>query len=217
MNRLQDCDDERGLSPEEETVQQTRASGVREAGRGSWARRRRKELLELPDQLDSKIAELTTVVEQEANQRSEAVRSRCWSHQTALSVVEFDDADHAGFHHRARLFSWDAPCDGPGPRYCRNDDCEPPAKRPLCGFDWVTVGSWSHDHDFRRGLGHHLVRSRDSTKNWPHHGIVCWPHVNSSGNSKSVRNYALDYRNIHIFAAETTYAFPRTPRLHSQS
>jgi transposase len=39
-----------------------------------WASRRRKELLELLDQLDPKIAELTAVVEQEANQRSEVVR-----------------------------------------------------------------------------------------------------------------------------------------------
>src|SRR5690242_10758067 len=148
----------------------------------------------------TKDCRLTTVVEQDANQRSEAVGSRCWRRQTALSVVEFDDADHAGFHHRARLFSWDAPRDGSGPRHCRNDDREPPTKRPLCGLDWVTLGSWSHDYDFRCRFGHHLVRSRNSAKNWPDHGIVCWPHVNSSGNSKSVWNYALDYGNIYAFA-----------------
>jgi len=34
-----------------------------------WASRRRKELLELLDQLDPKIVELTAAVEQEANQR----------------------------------------------------------------------------------------------------------------------------------------------------
>jgi transposase len=39
-----------------------------------WASRRRKELLELLDQLDPKTAELTAAVEQEANQRSEVVR-----------------------------------------------------------------------------------------------------------------------------------------------
>jgi len=39
-----------------------------------WASRRRKELLELLDQLDPKIAELTTAVEQEANQRPEVLR-----------------------------------------------------------------------------------------------------------------------------------------------
>ena len=39
-----------------------------------WASRRRKELLELLDQLDPKIAELTTAVEQEAHQRPEVLR-----------------------------------------------------------------------------------------------------------------------------------------------
>jgi transposase len=39
-----------------------------------WASRRRKELLELLDQLDPKIAELTAAVEQEANQRPEVLR-----------------------------------------------------------------------------------------------------------------------------------------------
>jgi transposase len=39
-----------------------------------WASRRRKELLELLDQLDPKIAELTVAVEQEANQRPEVLR-----------------------------------------------------------------------------------------------------------------------------------------------
>jgi transposase len=39
-----------------------------------WASRRRKELLELLDQLDPKIAELTTAVEQEARQRPEVLR-----------------------------------------------------------------------------------------------------------------------------------------------
>ena len=39
-----------------------------------WASRRRKELLELLDQLDPKIAELTTAVEREAQQRPGVVR-----------------------------------------------------------------------------------------------------------------------------------------------
>src|SRR5580704_1587228 len=39
-----------------------------------WASRRRKEFLELLDQLDPKIAESTATVEQEANQRPEVVR-----------------------------------------------------------------------------------------------------------------------------------------------
>ena len=39
-----------------------------------WASRRWKELLELLDQLDAKIAELTAAVEQEANQRPEVLR-----------------------------------------------------------------------------------------------------------------------------------------------
>src|ERR1700739_2847072 len=39
-----------------------------------WASRRRKELLELLDQLDPKIAESTAAVEQEANQRPEVLR-----------------------------------------------------------------------------------------------------------------------------------------------
>ena len=39
-----------------------------------WASRRRKELLELLDQLNPKIAELTAAVEQEANQRPEVLR-----------------------------------------------------------------------------------------------------------------------------------------------
>ena len=39
-----------------------------------WASRRRKELLELLDQLDPKIAELTAAVEQEANQRPDVLR-----------------------------------------------------------------------------------------------------------------------------------------------
>src|SRR5580698_9663632 len=39
-----------------------------------WASRRRKELLELLDQLDPKITELTVAVEQEANKRPEVVR-----------------------------------------------------------------------------------------------------------------------------------------------
>jgi transposase len=39
-----------------------------------WASRRRKELLELLDQLDLKIAELTTAAEQEASQRPEVLR-----------------------------------------------------------------------------------------------------------------------------------------------
>jgi len=38
-----------------------------------WANRRRKELLELLDQLNPKIVELTAAVEQEANQRPEAL------------------------------------------------------------------------------------------------------------------------------------------------
>ena len=38
-----------------------------------WASRRRKELLELLDQLDPKVAELTTAVEQEAQQRPEVL------------------------------------------------------------------------------------------------------------------------------------------------
>ena len=38
-----------------------------------WASRRRKELLELLDQLDPKIAESTAAVEQEANKRPEVV------------------------------------------------------------------------------------------------------------------------------------------------
>jgi len=74
MNRLQGCGDERRLSPEEETVQRTRANTVREAGRGSWARRRRKELLELPDQLDPRIAELTTTVENSRARSQSTVR-----------------------------------------------------------------------------------------------------------------------------------------------
>ena len=41
---------------------------------GPWASRRRKELLELLDQLDPKIAELTAAVEQEAEKRPEVVR-----------------------------------------------------------------------------------------------------------------------------------------------
>jgi transposase len=39
-----------------------------------WASRRRKELLELLDQLDPKIAELTAAVEQKAKQRPEVLR-----------------------------------------------------------------------------------------------------------------------------------------------
>jgi transposase len=39
-----------------------------------WASRRRKELLELLDQLDPKVAELTAAVEQEAHQRPEVLR-----------------------------------------------------------------------------------------------------------------------------------------------
>ena len=39
-----------------------------------WASRRRKELLELLDQLDPKIAELTAALEREANQRPEVMR-----------------------------------------------------------------------------------------------------------------------------------------------
>ena len=41
-----------------------------------WASRRRKELLELLDQLDPKIVELTAAVEQEANQRPEVLLLR---------------------------------------------------------------------------------------------------------------------------------------------
>jgi transposase len=40
----------------------------------AWASRRRKELLELLDQLDPKIADLTTAVEQEARQRPKVLR-----------------------------------------------------------------------------------------------------------------------------------------------
>jgi transposase len=40
---------------------------------GPWASRRRKELLELLDQLDPKVAELTAAVEQEAKKRPEVV------------------------------------------------------------------------------------------------------------------------------------------------
>src|SRR5258706_7057709 len=39
-----------------------------------WANRRRKELLELLDQLNPKIAELTPPVEQESNQRPDVLR-----------------------------------------------------------------------------------------------------------------------------------------------
>ena len=40
----------------------------------AWASRHQKELLELLDQLDPKIAELTAAVEQEANKRPEVLR-----------------------------------------------------------------------------------------------------------------------------------------------
>jgi transposase len=55
-----------------------------------WASRRRKELLELLDQLDPKIAELTAALEQEGNKRPEVVLTvRSAVHRTvnALGIL----------------------------------------------------------------------------------------------------------------------------------
>ncbi len=54
-----------------------------------WASRRRKELLELLDQLDPKIAELTAAVEREANKRPEVVRLMTHPGVGALTGVAY--------------------------------------------------------------------------------------------------------------------------------
>src|SRR5215467_9956312 len=66
--------DERGQALEEQVVERTGPSAVREPSLGFWANRRRRELLELLDRMNPTIEELTAAAAQEAKKRPEALR-----------------------------------------------------------------------------------------------------------------------------------------------
>src|ERR1700687_2308389 len=74
MNQLQAVAMNEGYRWKKKLFSQTGRALLEKLSLAPWANRRRKELLGLLDQLDPKIAELTTAVEQEANQRPEVLR-----------------------------------------------------------------------------------------------------------------------------------------------
>jgi transposase len=74
MNQLQAVAMNEGYRWKKKLFSQQGRALLEKLSLAPWASRRRKELLELLDQLDPKIAELTAAVEQEANKRPEVVR-----------------------------------------------------------------------------------------------------------------------------------------------
>jgi transposase len=74
MNQLQAVAMNEGYRWKKKLFSQQGRALLEKLSLAPWASRRRKELLELLDQLDPKIAELTAAVEREANQRPEVVR-----------------------------------------------------------------------------------------------------------------------------------------------
>src|SRR6202162_5037366 len=74
MNQLQAVAMNEGQRWEEKMFREQGRALLEKLPLGPWASRRRKELLELLDQLDPKIAELTAAVEQEAEKRPEVLR-----------------------------------------------------------------------------------------------------------------------------------------------
>jgi transposase len=74
MNQLQAVAMNEGYRWKKKLFSQQGRALLEKLSLAPWASRRRKELLELLDQLDPKIAELTTAVEQEAKQRPEVLR-----------------------------------------------------------------------------------------------------------------------------------------------
>src|SRR5216684_714419 len=124
--------------------------------------------------------------------------------------------DHFAFHHCTWLFSRHAPRDRSGPCHRGNDDCEPPAKHPPCSFDRSPLGPGPYDYDSRCRLGNYFVWPGDPAKDRSHDGIVGRPDVDSSGNSESVWDDALDFENCYALTFGTARASPRPRRLHSQ-
>src|SRR5438105_14956007 len=73
MNQLQAVAMNEGLGRKRALWLEAGRKQLEKLSLAPWASRRRKELLELLDQLDPKVAELTTAVEQEAQQRPEVL------------------------------------------------------------------------------------------------------------------------------------------------
>jgi transposase len=73
MNQLQAVAMNEGYRWKRKLFSQQGRALLEKLSLGPWASRRRKELLELLDQLDPKVAELTAAVEQEAKKRPEVV------------------------------------------------------------------------------------------------------------------------------------------------
>src|ERR1700756_447142 len=73
MNQLQAVAMNEGYRWKKKLFSEQGRALLKKLSLASWASRRRKELLELLDQLDPKIAELTAAVEQEAKKRPEAL------------------------------------------------------------------------------------------------------------------------------------------------
>src|ERR1700740_1119469 len=73
MNQLQALAMNEGYRWKKKLLSEQGRTLLEQSALAPWASRRRKELLELLDQLDPKIAELTTAVEQEAKKRPEAL------------------------------------------------------------------------------------------------------------------------------------------------
>jgi len=74
MNQLQAVAMNEGYRWKKKLFSQQGRALLEKLSLAPWASRRRKELLELLDQLDPKIAELTAAVQQEANQRPDVLR-----------------------------------------------------------------------------------------------------------------------------------------------
>src|SRR6202158_2261887 len=74
MNQLQAVAMNEGYRWKKKLFSQTGRALLEKLSLAPWASRRRKELLELLDQLDPKIADLTAAVEQKAQQRPEVLR-----------------------------------------------------------------------------------------------------------------------------------------------
>src|SRR6202049_1551473 len=74
MNQLQALAMNEGYRWKEKLFSERGRAQLEKLTLAPWASRRRQELLELLDQLDPKIAELTTAVEQEARKRPEVVQ-----------------------------------------------------------------------------------------------------------------------------------------------
>jgi len=74
MNQLQAVAMNEGYRWKKKLFSQQGRALLEKLSLAPWASRRRKELLELLDQLDPKITELTAAVEQNAKQRPEVLR-----------------------------------------------------------------------------------------------------------------------------------------------